>query len=194
MSDLTLPIIGLTTLAGYLFSKKDEKMINNRKNVESMESPNGNNIYTSNMVTNVNNEVLQKSIDMYKKSENPSETGVLPPLFNTYSIVGNDGFFENQPPTSSMNVINDVNRYKSVNKKSEPGITDRPMFNKIGFKGKLVDDEISEFNEKIIDGNVSLLTGLPIETMHNNMIPFFGGNKKQNIETFSNQSLWTYNQ
>ena len=194
MSDLTLPIIGLTSLAGYFFSKRDTKQtteIDDQKisNKIKKETPNGNNIYTSDTVNAVNAEMLERSMQHYKKSENPSETGVLPPLFNTYSIVGNEYFFENNMPTKTISEINDINRYASV-KAPEPPIVNRPMFNKLQFEGTVSQDKmISQFDEKVIDTNVSLLTGLPLDIQHNNMVPFFGSNRKQNIETFNNLSV-----
>ena len=37
--------------------------------------------------------------------------------------------------------------------------------------------------------DINLLTGKPFDVSHNNMVPFFGSNTKQNIETFSNEAL-----
>lgn len=189
--DLTLPIIGLTTLAGYFFSKKkEEQPIEVRKTAEKVENPNGSNIYTSNKIEEVNKEVLERSMENYKRAENPSETGVLPPLFNTYSVVGNEYAYNNMGNELKINQVNDVNRYVDIAKKQEPEISIRPMFDsKIQFTGSEVGEEISKFDEKVIDTNVSLLTGLQLETQHSNMVPFFGSMKKQNVESFSNLSL-----
>lgn len=190
MSDLTLPIIGLTSLAGYFFSKKVEKSpeIKANDNKINIEKPNGTNIYTSDAVNSVNAEMLERSMQNYKRSENPSETGVLPPLFNTYSVIGNDHFFDKGAPTTTLSEVNDINRYANI-KAPEPPIANRPMFNKIEFGGKPLSQEIAQFDQKIIDSDVSLLTGLPLDTQHNNMIPFFGSNRKQNVETFNNLSV-----
>ncbi len=190
--DLTLPIIGLTALAGYFFSNKNEKNEEKdvRKQVDDVEQPNGSNIYTSNKVEEVNKEVLERSMQNYKLSENPSETGVLPPLFNTYSVVGNQYASSDIDTQVKMSTVNEINRYMDAVKKPEPIISERPMFEtKIEFSGTPLENQISKFDEKIIDSNVSLLTGRPLEVQHNNMVPFFGSAKKQNIETFSNQSI-----
>ena len=91
MSDLTLPLIGLTTLVGYFFSrngKNPRQQEIKRNTVEAFDKPNGSNIYESNVVEEANKEILERSLENYKLAENPSETGLIKPLFNTYSEIG----------------------------------------------------------------------------------------------------------
>lgn len=204
MGDLTLPIIGLTTLVGYFFSKES---INNRgkgalkQTVEAFEKPNGSNIYNSNKVEEVNQEILNRSLSNYELSKNPAETGMLPPLFNTYSTIGNDSILKlnSDIPKDpvSMAQVNQINRYKSFGQKeSNTPVTERPMFKPlkeytVSTEQRPFSDTPSQFDSsKDPEGQqISLLTGKPIDLSHNNMVPFFGSNVKQNVETFANTSL-----
>jgi hypothetical protein len=177
MTDLTLPIVGITTMIGYFFSKSARtKDMHTKNTVEDFDKQTGENIYTSNKVEQVNNEVLQRSLANYKAAEIPSQTGVIPPLFNTYSSIGNENAIS---PYSTIfdEKQNDTHRTNNTLSTDETSIADRPMFKYLGFENE---NEGSE---------VSLLTGLPLEREHNNMTPFFGSNVKQNTETFANVPL-----
>ena len=59
--------------------------VSNNRNL-NVQKPNGENIYTSNKVEEVNNELLQRSLANYKDAENPALTGILPPIYNSYSV------------------------------------------------------------------------------------------------------------
>lgn len=202
MSDLTFPLIGLTTLLGYYFSqsgKNARTKENVRDKVEAFDKPSGENIYSSNEVEKVNSEILERSLANYKLAEEPSKSGMLPPLFNTYGAVGNDSIMEtglnvdiSGVPSSKMSNINDINRINNIFEKDKikvAGIDKMPMFNSTIGQDLLKYDEKLNFSDVKKDNSINLLTGLPYEESHNNMVPFFGGNMKQNIETFSNQSL-----
>lgn len=202
MGDLTLPIIGLTTLVGYFFSKESINSRNKealKSNVEAFEKPNGSNIYNSNKVEEVNAEILNRSLSNYELAKNPAETGMLPPLFNTYSTIGNDAILNsNDAPQDpvSMAQVNEINRYKGFGQKSSnTPVTDRPMFKplkeyEVSTEQRPFSD-ISQFDSSKDPERqqISLLTGKPIDLSHNNMVPFFGSNVKQNVETFSNTAL-----
>lgn len=185
MSDLTIPIIGLTTLAGYFFSRdgKAPRHIQVQKEkIEQFEKPNSKNIYNSNKYEEVNSEMLQRSLKNYKDAENPALTGVLPPLFNTYGVVGSEGAIVQ--PEIDAKEVNRVNRIVDVtNQNTLTDINKRPMFSE-----ERTFDSTYEI-QKDINREVSLLTGLPIDKTHTNMTPFFGSNVKQNIETFTNESV-----
>ena len=202
MADLTLPIIGLTTFIGYIFSKEAKAPRNDehvRNGIEKFEKPNGNNIYTSNMVEAVNAEMLERSTKNYKDSENPSLTGVLPPLFNTYSVVGSTDIdrFADDISIANRAQLYETTKLMDVTQSKENSIKvdERPMFSNnlsnyknIDYKGNRRVD-YSDIDEVGGGSNVSLLTGMPIDSTHNNMIPFFGSNIKQNVEGFGNVML-----
>lgn len=177
MSDLTLPIVGITTLIGYFFSKSARIENNSGNRVENFDKPNGENIYTSNKVEEVNNELLQRSLSNYKDAEKPSETGVIPHLFNTYSSVGNESIISAYSNQILDEKPSDSYKTNNILSTSEIDIEKRPMFKYFGSESE---NEGSE---------ISLLTGLPLQREHNNMTPFFGSNVKQNTETFANVPL-----
>uniref|UniRef100_A0A6C0E117 Uncharacterized protein n=1 Tax=viral metagenome TaxID=1070528 RepID=A0A6C0E117_9ZZZZ len=182
MSELVIPVVGLTLLAGYFFNKDGKSPRNGvSKSVEKFEKPNGNNIYSSNRVNEINAEVLNMSTQNYVKSENPAASGVLPPLFNTYSSKG-AGINEILQETGGSEVMRGylkTNRLQNPLGKQIKAIDEKPMFNVALAERKMDDNE----EEK------SLLTGLPLDKTHRNMTPFFGSKIKQNIETFSNEHL-----
>jgi hypothetical protein len=201
MADLTLPIIGLTALVGWLFSKDGENPRSKpsiRQAVKALEKPNGSDIYQSKQLDIVNAEVLQKSLTNYKKAENPESTGVLPPIINTFGAVGKNVIFasDQNPELNTEDVYQKAYidaRLKDASaavKQTQPPVEDRPMFaDKISPMSQ-IDDVLYMGVEK--DANtpdVSLLTGLPIDNTHHNMTPFFGGSVRQSIETFANESL-----
>jgi hypothetical protein len=199
MSDLTLPIIGLTTMLGYFFGREGRNArapTVRREVVEAFEKPNGPNIYQSNKVDEVNKEMLEKSLQNYKLAEQPELTGVLPPLFNTYSVVGNEKIMSPslnreaaQGSVQQMNQINKINKYTDVTKRNDIAIDVRPMFvSSAAFTGSEEAPKFTEFGS-MGDAKVSLLTGLPVDENHNNMVPFFGSNVKQNIEKFTSDMV-----
>ena len=136
MGDLTLPLIGLTTLIGYYFSNQEvqESKVEPKKGVEKFEKTNGKNIYDSNMVDNANDEVLKRMYANYKDSQNPAETSIIPPYFNAYSIgnkmaldtVNNVNVFTSSSKEQSE--INDINRIKNPIKSTSVPLEKRPMF------------------------------------------------------------------
>lgn len=192
MSDLTLPLIGLTTLVGYFFSKngKNPRQQEIRRNtVEAFDKPNGSNIYESNIVEEANKEILERSLENYKLAENPSKTGLIKPLFNTYSAVGNENIMSIElnaegnmtgVDSKTLGKLNDLNR---LGKQEKINIETQPMFK----TGNILD--VTGYSDLENDEKINNLTGLPYDVSHMNMIPFFGGSIKQNIETFSNESL-----
>jgi hypothetical protein len=196
MNNLTLPIIGLTGLVGYFLNKdgktprgKQEK----RENIEKIDKPNGDNIYSSNKVNEVNRELLERSLKMYKDAEEPEKTGVLPPLYNIYNPSGNKNILQGQDfveiNSQKMANIENINKIVDVTQtETPPVINERPMF-QTKYKGSEdININYSEIDNKIIE-NISLLTGNPIDNYHTNMVPFFGSNIKQNVETFQNEML-----
>lgn len=197
-----IPIVGLTSLIGYYLNKNDnsdkktDKIIKKtplRNNIQPFETPNGKYIYSSNFVNESNNEILNKSLDLYNQSQNPAISGVLPPLFNTYGATGNINTFANEDLSNKnlMNV-NNINRIIDITKPNEPILESRPMFqNNTPYTGEEKQEDFSIFSTKIpvAQEEVSLLTGQPLEKDHNNMVPFFGSNIRQNVESFTNETI-----
>lgn len=203
MSDLTLPLIGLTTLVGYFFSRdgrnpRATEVV--RQNIEQFDKPNGKTIYTSNVVNEANDEILKRSLQNYKAAENPSQTGFIPPLYNTYSAVGNDSLLSPVLlpdlvglSSEQLGKLNDINRLKNVvgdSKKESKDINAMPMFKPLeNYVGRDTSDLQTTFSITGEEQQLNLITNKPFEKSHTNMVPFFGSNVKQNMETFTNQSL-----
>lgn len=185
---LTIPIIGLTVLMGaYLSNDNTErKNVSIRNDVIPNDKPNGANIYSSNIVKEAEQLVLEKATENYVASKDPAITNILPPLFNTYSVNGNTNIFANSTEDMDKNKINELNRRVNILESTKaPSITERPMFNPI----------ISNDNSEVIFSNfnnekskINPLTGLEYEIKHNNQVPFFGGTVKQNVEKLTNVS------
>lgn len=177
MSNLTLPILILTTAVGYFFSK-DGKNTRQTKKKDTLVEKFDKNIYESDMVREVNAEMLERSLSNYKKAEDPANTGIIPPLFNTYSVAGNDSILTGE---TNGKIIKELVVEKENKKKID--IDNRPMFNEMKFGTERIDDDSKR------DEEISLLTGLPLERNHKNMVPFFGSNSKQNVEKFTNETI-----
>lgn len=193
MSQLALPILAFTTFIGYLMSKNDEKMtdldnVEARATISPNEIPNGENVYSSNRSQEVDAYVLETAQAMYKKAENPTETGIIPPLFNTYGTKGvtdNNAYAIN---ASQQAQINNLTKLSNVTEKPKVVIEKRPMFTN---PEQSFDASIPRYREVYdkYDTTKSLLTGLPLDTQHNNMVPFFGSVPKQNTSVSSNVPL-----
>jgi hypothetical protein len=185
------PIVAFTAATGYFFNKdKTDRELRDPivpiDRITKNEKSNGDNIYQSTQFDEVNREVLEKSVANYKAAETPSETFMIPPYFNTYGAVGNKNL-ESLDVLSSeqLSKVEDIKRYSNILQKDTPKIDNRPMFT----EQEYLTTDLPEVNVEKFESETSLLTGLPMDKKHNNMIPFFGSNVKQNVETFSNESL-----
>lgn len=177
-----LPIVGLTLLLGRYLTQEEREPVrkSNATSVDETQKPNGPNIYSSNRLQSANELLLSELTKNYKDAEKPEETGVIPPHFNTLNFVGTP---ENDignlgPDSNTGSKLEDLNKLQNISKKESSPIEKRPMFQEY---------VISDSKEK--EANISPLTGEPIVTEHNNMVPFFGSNVKQNTETFSNDTM-----
>lgn len=188
-------LIGLTALAGYYLQdksgrKKEEIRDINEKDPVMLENekPNSLNIYSGDKVNAANDELLRMSLNNYKDAEKPSLTGVLPPIYNSYSAVGNDTILNVNINEQRLSDVNNINRRTNVLETASPNIVDRPMF-KLSNLGTPSEDNYSNFGTGLFSNQeVSLLSGKVLEREHSNMVPFFGSNVKQNVETFTNES------
>ena len=201
MSDLTLPLIGLTALAGFFFSKegKNSRKIESLQNeLAAFEKPNGKNIYTSNVVDEANRDILERSLKNYQDAQNPEITGFIPPFYNAFRTQkGNKDILEGKDRDmltySEIAELDNINRNVDVTQmgKSLSKLEERPMFKEYGEYMSGIKKPAEE--EKIGNTEISLLTGKSLDRNHNNMVPFFGGAMKQNVETFSPRTAFPSN-
>jgi hypothetical protein len=194
----TIGIIFLTGFLGYQIANSKNETIRNvsekdngPEDMPEREKPNSLNIYNSNKVNEINDVMLQMSMDKYADAKNPSVTGVLPPIYNSYSVVGNNNLNLNEilakdPSLQTMSDINSINRYQDPIKKPEPELNSRPMFQS-AYDNELPQD-FTNFGQgaKQMNQDISLLTGKILDKQHVNMVPFFGSNVTQNVEQFAN--------
>jgi hypothetical protein len=196
LSDLGLPLVLLTIAVGYFLKKKQENYTEN--DFQYIINPNGQNVYTSNTVNETTELMLNKSVENYAKGQNPYETGFVPPFFNfpqsgKNSTNLNDAYIE--PPSAQLQAeIDDYNKISTFHQKDQAqvDISTMPIFDST-LKYTQADIKEAEFtnfnssNDQI--QTTSELTGLPLINAHENMVPFFGSNIKQNMEAFANVPL-----
>lgn len=188
----TLMLIGLTGLAGYYLQDKSGRenkgILEQETQMLENEKPNSLNIYNSDKVNASNDELLKKSLNNYRDAENPALTGVLPPIYNSYSSYGNNNLLTGNLSDKKLSEVNDINRRKNVLETESPALNDRPMF-KTSNLGTPSADDFSNFGTGLFaNQEVSLLSGQVLNKEHSNMVPFFGSNVKQNMEMFTNES------
>jgi hypothetical protein len=196
----TIALVGLITAAGYYLQDKTHRAQENIRNLtendpeitkmSELEKPNSLNIYNSEKISAANNEVLKRSLQNYKDAEDAALTGILPAIYNSYSAIGNDSILNvkfNEPSSINLAKIDDNNRRNDMFKVQTRQIQDRPMFNTSTLGSSDNQDVFYNFGVGAsTEQNVSLLSGKEIQREHSNMVPFFGSNIKQNVETFTN--------
>lgn len=199
----TIALVGLITTVGYYLQDKTFRVKENVRNLNEkdpvitkmseLEKPNSLNIYNSDKVSASNNEVLQRSLQNYKGSEEAAFTGILPPIYNSYSSIGNDTILNVKFKDSSsedLAKIDDNNRRNDMFKLQSRELQKRPMFNPSTLNPSESQQLFSNFGGGLLSNQeTSLLTGQPIQRDHSNMVPFFGSNIKQNIESYTNVSI-----
>jgi hypothetical protein len=193
-----LVLTGLTGLVGYYFNTKKGTVNNLPVNqvpvpecLKAVETPSPKDIYHSIKSDEVTDQMLKMSINNYKLAENPALTGVIPPLYNTYSSVGQDvSAFNGQGSIQGLSEAYENSRLVDPRVDSQLGsVETRPMFAQTAIGEVQQQPGFSNFGLPADASKKSLLTGLPLETEHENMVPFFGSGVKQNIEPFANQAI-----
>jgi hypothetical protein len=188
-----MPIIALIGAFGYYLSNaernKTESKFANVDGINRNELPTGQTIYSSNMVYEAEKQVYEKMRDNYIDSMNPSETNIIPPIYNTYNarnVDTNDKSTLNVNNNKLVAEYNNFQRLENIKKTGllpEDNISTAPMFKDTTKRDSKVYKEL----ESTLGGQeVSLLTGQVLDKRHNNMVPFFGGVVKQNMENFTN--------
>ncbi len=183
---MELALLGGLIYSGYYLNKTTTRqpILTQRNTVIPNDTPSGKNIYSSNMANEANFAVLNKSTQNYIYAEDPKVTGILPPIFNTYGVNGNNnvsGTGEFKPSAnyplntlsgSDMNKINELNRRVNVIDSQDVPIVNRPMFNNNFGNGISTDTNSSNdgvpFNKDKVVDLINPLTGIPYENEHKN--------------------------
>lgn len=196
--DLTFPIIAIVGYIGYNFSqkaKRSREIQNIRTELEPSEITNGLNVYESEDFAKYKASEQALADKNWKLAEDPVNTNIIPPLFN--STAYNNAFtFNATPPllstppqtaptsTAARTVASAATNATSEDKKRETEILEGPMFRNSNstykFPGKIVEDSTG-FDPLLKESFTSDLTGLKKDMTHNNMVPFYGSSVKQNI-------------
>src|SRR4029079_5811454 len=193
--DLSIPIVGLLGLAGYLFNTqgkapRSKKEI--RQEISNNEKPSGTTIYNS----IYEKQIRRKEQDIgYKRalaSQDAVNTNIIPAVYNTYckTDCANYTTFPKDIRTTNS-ILPDVDTVSDAEEKRRLNIfTQGPMFKPMEIQGKLLstDKVTSGGNQPVIleglanIGQQMSMSGLAMPDTHNNMVPYFGTAVKQNID------------
>ena len=178
-------VIGL----GYLFSKEGINRSNTKfsNKVKGNQIPNGDTIYQSNRSYDIWQKEQKDAQKLFKKTENPEKTNVIIPG-PTFKKVKVD-YSDKQLPIEFNSNQNYQVSYLDLNSNNQTGpqLQDNKSLNNAqlpytgGWNG---------INTDSVTPNDLFAETRNVEGFqHNNMVPFFGSNVKQNVDQFANRSI-----
>lgn len=173
--DLSIPIAaGIVYLAYNLTDKQNRNPLKKRQTIAKHEKFSGKNIYESTRYDEVNKEIQDKANKAFVNSSDYKNTNRIPPFMNSICYEDCDQKTFEPTKTSILPLTTPAKKKKIV------------TFDKvIPVEKKGTESEVqTKPNEPL-----SLLTGKPIELKHNNMVPFFSGEVKQNTDIGSEPGL-----
>ena len=200
-------------------SKNRFKDITFLSNVPKNEVPSGNNIYDSERSQEIWHSQRRLAKKIFDKSKDGTKTNYMiagppVPIFNKIDATGQSlpiEYKENNTTFLGANQLQERsnNIEKALDKKKytpnidlktndieiPPGLKDQPASG--GWQGISLDGNIKDLKGNNVDIWVNnlqqtSLTGEPIvkeNFTHNNMVPFFGGTVKQNVDEYANSAL-----
>jgi hypothetical protein len=177
-----LVTMGILALAYQLQNNKDSNK-NNKKissKIPKNQLPVGKNIYTSKRSYNIFQEEQAKANILAKKSLYPEDTNIITPG-PPYPIIYNKiDFSENTLPVE----FNSYQKYDDivVDKNAPTTKNDNTNF----IKNNETTPNSGGFNGISLSGDPIN----PDNFTHNNQVPFFGGNVKQNLDEFSTRGIF----
>lgn len=178
--DLSLPIIGLIAVSGYVLNDKknprSEKF--QRKKISPHETPSGKSIYTSNLSKEIADKEQEIANLQFAKSRYPKKSNIIPPIYNS------DCTWGCEKTASEVAVMSNSKIVQEIIPKKKKDIFKGPMFEE-----RILAQGNDNFKENFENG-ISSLTGMKLDMNHENMVPHFGGNVRQNTDLVKgNQSI-----
>lgn len=196
--DLSLPIVGLLAYIGYnLNDKKTPREVRKtRTKISPHEKPSGKNIYHSTFTKEIDAKERKIADIQFKKSKNPENTNIIPPLYNSYCKWDcEDKSAPGVVPKKSTILpgVKPLPKEKQISRETQ--ILSGPMFTELFINGGTVGSGEASSpqgpSQFIKEGfeNISELSGSQLDLRHNNMVPFFGSNVTQNMQLNKNSSI-----
>ena len=192
---MELAVLGILALSGYHINKNsdnsdNELSINSNNNTELFSN---NNIYDSNKIKESHQYMQKKGLSNVQKSNDPTNTNIIPVNYNSNTLekqkrklIENDKR-NNEEYIKSLEKFNDL--LNTSDKKNEKKFV-KEYFENINSSNNNyhIFDNKQELNN---DDNENIIHTNSIESVfkdkknlkHNNMVPFFGSNITQNLDS-----------
>lgn len=202
--DLLTPIIAGLGIIGYNFSQNNDNKSARyesdiRNTIPSNNKNSALNTYTSTYSKEVSQAERELSKAKYLQAQDPATTNVIPPFFNDNCSTSNscDVTMTRSSPNTILPDIMPLNP-QDIMKSKIDSIMNSPMFNMGTINLQPMESTSSGFTPiakeaftltgQLQGQQTSELTGCTFENTHNNMVPFFGSNVKQNTDLNKTQS------
>lgn len=173
---LVSALIGL----GYYLNKdgRKERIQIKRKKVSKHHVPNNDEIYNSNNVSKARKQEQDRADDNWRKSKDPINTNIIPPLFNT-----RDSERPRKPKKLRKKRLGESTKALAVKLKKGAKISmkDEKLIQKERDLIPLAKVQDTQGWKPIIEQDDHYMSKRP-GFFHNNMEPFFGGSIKQNMK------------
>ena len=160
---MEIATIGALGLAGYYLNDNNsnkKREIEIDRNIYPGRLPNAQNIYSSNNVNEINKQIHHKQKQQFNQSKKPIQSNIIPPNFQQRIL------------NTQNNPIKYLERPSHTRTQNQRG----------------AEEEYSSQDDLYVNS----LTGVPMkkeEFTHNNMVPFFGSQVRQNTDEYANRPI-----
>lgn len=201
--DLLVPIVTGLGILGYNFAQSNESNTPRyESDIRNTIPPNNKNsalnTYTSTFSKEASQAERELSKAKYLQAQDPASTNVIPPYFNDHCSTSNscDVSMTRSAPNTILPGITPLNP-QDIMKTKIDSIMNSPMFSMGNINLQPMESTSSGFTPIAKEAftltgpmegqQMSDLTGCTFENTHNNMVPFFGSNVKQNTDVNKTQ-------
>lgn len=200
--DLLVPIISGLGILGYNFSQNNEASktaryeSDIRNTIPSNSKNSALNTYTSTYSKDALHAERELANAKYLQAQDPASTNVIPPFFNNGCSTTNtcDVSMTRSAPNTILPDITPLNP-QDIMKSKIDSIMNSPMFSMGSITLQPMESTTGGFTPIVKEAFTSIqgqqtseLTGCTFENTHNNMVPFFGSNVKQNTDLNKSQT------